>query len=265
MTDKPKKYKLEPEPGGEFPDINSLFNETLAEFQDNMNVYVLAGVGQLIVIMPVVLIGVFALYAGMAVGMGGVMFLGVAVGGLLMEYVSEGLGVVVMMLTQFLAILVPIAVLLLFVQGIAAIIAPFNASLIRAVARHQRGEKELDLAGVFSSIGQDVPKVIAIGMMLSSMSMMGLCMCYLPALAVPVVFGFATSLVAIHRMSAFQGVKTAWSHFMAHLPWHATFGAIYVGLSMVAAYVPVLGPAFLLALHTRAYRKVFGDGETAVL
>ena len=36
-------------------------------------------------------------------------------------------------------------------------------------------------------------------------------------------------------------------------------------LSMVASYVPVLGPAFLMALHVRAYRSMFGDGPEPML
>jgi hypothetical protein len=38
-----------------------------------------------------------------------------------------------------------------------------------------------------------------------------------------------------------------------------------IGLGMVASYVPVLGPIFLSALHVRAYREMFGDGEEPVL
>ncbi len=265
MGDRPKKYKLEPEPGGEFPAIGDLLTETMEEFQDNMAKYVLAGVGQFLVIMPVVFVGIFVLYFGIAIGMGVVMVCGAIIGGLLAEYVNEGLGFLVLMLTQLGSILVPILFLVAFIGGLAALLAPFNASLVRAVAGHQRGELELDFPAVFATVGKDLPKVIGAGILLGMMSTVGLMMCYFPALAVPIVFGFVAPLVALHRLGAIDGVKTALAHFMAHSSWVGTLGVVYLGLSMVAAYVPILGPAFILAFHVRAYRKVFGDGETAVL
>lgn len=262
---KPKLYKLEPEPGGEFPELSGLFNETLEEFQDNITPYVFAGLAQFAVMLPVVFLGIFGLYFGIALGMGGTMVIGGILGGMIMEYVSEGLGLVVMLATQFVAILVPFLLIFLFIGFLAAVLAPFNASLVRAVAAHQRGQKELDFPEVFSTISQDLPKVIGAALILSGLTIVGLFMCYLPALAVPIVFGFASSLVAMHRLGPTDGVKSAFTHFSQHMNWHLTFGVVYVGMSMVAGYVPVLGPAFLLALHTRAYRKVFGDGEAPVL
>jgi hypothetical protein len=260
-----KTYTRGPEPGGTFPSIGDLFNETVAEFSDNMSAYIMAGLGQVLVLVPVLIVGMFAIYFLMFGGMFGVILGGVGIGALLAEMVNEVLGISVIFASYLLSFLVPIVILMGGVGILITVLAPFNASLLRAVAAHQRGEKDIDIPGVFATLNQDLGNVIGVGILLGMLTVLGLSLCYLPALLVTLVLGFASARVALHRKGPFESLQTAASHFSAHISWYVTFGAVYIGLSMVATYVPILGSAFLLAFHTRAYRKVFGDGETAVI
>ena len=42
-------------------------------------------------------------------------------------------------------------------------------------------------------------------------------------------------------------------------PNHVLFALLFMAVSMVATYVPILGPMFISALHLRAHRTMFGD------
>jgi hypothetical protein len=93
----------------------------------------------------------------------------------------------------------------------------------------------------------------------------GLMFFILPGLAVPVVFGFATSLVFLHRQGAVQAMRTAMQHALAHLEWHTPFALLYLVMVSFGGYLPIIGPAFAIAFHVRAYRYVFGDGDEPAL
>ena len=258
------KFERKPESGGTFPDIGELFNETIAEFSDDMVPYVMAGVAQFVVVLPLVLFGIFGMYIGMFVGMGVIMAISAIIGGLLME-VNEALGALVMLVGQLGSMLVIPVAIFVMVGLMVGVMSPLNASLVRAAAAHQRGEKTLDFAGAFSTITQDIPRVLMAGLALAFLGMIGAMFCYLPALLVLLVFGFVSSLVALHRQRPGDAFRTALATFRANQNWHLMFGLVYIALTMAASNIPVLGSAFLLAFHTRAHRKVFGDDEEPAL
>lgn len=260
-AEKPKPYVLGPLAGGDLPDVGSLLTETFAEFGDNIGPYAMAGVGLMLVTMPLAFVMIFGIYIVVFGGMFGTMIAGAAFSVFVSQTVSEDLGAVAMVVTQLATIAVPVVLVVGAVAAIGAILAPLNASLARAVAAQQRGGPKLELTSPFSTFTQDLVSVVVAALLIAALVTMGAFLCYLPALAVPLLFGFGTTMVALHRTGAGQGLRTSMQHALGHLSWHLPFGLLYLVFSMVAGYVPVLGPMFLVAFHVRAYRHVFGDGE----
>lgn len=255
----------EPLPGGEAPDVGKLLNETIAEFTDDIGPYLLAGLGHTLVVMPVVFGAIILLYLGMIFGMfGGMIGIGV-VGAMVGSMLGETAGGLSMLVSQLIFFLLIFLAIVAFGAGLGAVLAPFNASLTRAVAAYQRGEGELGFNAAFSTAGQDIMKVVAGAVLIASLAMVLLMFCYIPVLIVPFVFGFFSPLIYLHGLGPLDAFRTSLAHFQAHMSYHLTIAALLLVLGMVASYVPVLGPAFLSAFHVRAYRAMFGDGVEPVL
>jgi len=253
-----------PVEGGVEPDVGKVLNETIAEFTDDIGPYVLASLGHTLVVVPVVLIAVLVMYFGMFFVIFGGSFGAAAVAILMTELMGEAVGGLSMLASQLLLFAGIFGVIGAFGAGIAAITAPLNASLVRAVAAHQRGEATLDIASAFGTATKDLVKVVGMAIIMGLLAMFLLMMCYVPVLVLPLVFGFASSMVHLHRKGPISAFTTSVAHFQKHPSFHLVFGALSIALSMVASYVPVLGPAFITALHVRAYREMFGDGEELV-
>ena len=55
------------------------------------------------------------------------------------------------------------------------------------------------------------------------------------------------------------------AHVRQNFRWHLGFFAYTLLVNMIANYVPVVGPMFVIAFHVRMYREVYGDSaEPAV-
>ena len=248
-------------PGGETPQIGELFSATMDEFIKNIGPYALAGVGILLVSIPVVIVAFIAGYILMFAGVFGTMF-GVTAG--LMAVLPrdlEFLGPIGGMLATIVVIFILITLL---TSTISALMAPFNASLMRAIAAHQRGEEELTIGAAFSTLTQNIASVIFTAIMITVLSIVLVSFCYIPILLVPLFFAFASGLVAVHGLKAMDAMKGAAGHAKMHLKWHALYMVVFFGTSILANYIPVLGAAFMSALHVRAMRMLFGDGEAPV-
>jgi len=247
--------------GGELPDIGELLSETLTEFMENIGPYAMAGLGQMLLLIPLIMVVMVGMYALIAVGIFGVVIGGVGIAAVLPEELA-GLGMIVGQLVLMGGMGVAFFGAIGF---IGAIVAPVSASLVRAVAAHQRGEKTLELTSAFSSLTENVGAVIAGAAILSVVSMGLAMMCYFPAL-LPVIFlSFAAPLIALHGMGAMDGIRTALAHARAHFQWHAMFGLLHLVMLMAAGSIPVVGFMFVVAFQVRAYRRVFGDGSEPVL
>jgi hypothetical protein len=261
----PKKYTREPLPGGHLPNIGELFNETLAEFQDNIGPYALASLGHTLVVMPLVMVAIFGMYFLMIMGFFGGTMVSVLAGVVVSEVIHPDLGALVMGVGYLLSMVLPFLAIFFVIGLMIGVMAPLQASLVRAVAAHQRGEAELDLSAAFSTVTQDLVSVLIAGTLLGTMTTVGVMLFILPGLLVPVFFGFAMGLVAINRRGGIEGVRMALQHALGHMEWHVTFGVLSIGLTMIASYVPIIGPAFAVAFHVRAHRQLFGDDVEPVL
>lgn len=264
-VEKAKSYERGPLPGGSLPDVGKLLAETFADFGDNIGPYLLAGLGHFVVLVPVVIVMVLVTYGVVFGGMLGTMAVGGALSGLLAEVAGDELAGLGVSLTMVLSLLVTLALMVGMVALAGALLAPLNASLVRAIARHQRGEEALSFGSAFTHATDDLVATVLVAVATIGISLALLSMCYLPVLAVPVLLPFAGTLVALHRRGAVDGLRTAFRHSTGNLSWYLMFGLLTFVGGMVAGYVPVLGSVFMTAFHVRAYRHVFGDGPEPVI
>ena len=270
MSDMPlktieKPYRLERVPGGQLPDLGKLFNATLGDVIDNLAGYGLAGLGQFVVMMPVMIVLIFVIYFGIFTFMfGGAMISGV-VGALVAQALGDdagGAATSIGFLGTFGGMFLMIFAL---IGGVTAILAPLSASLYREIAAHQRGEGKLEFASAFRSAMIDVPSVVITMLLVTGLSLVGMFFCYVPGFFVSFGAMLAMGLVALHRRGPIDAIRLSFSHAMASPGWHVPFWLILLLGGMVAGYVPIIGPMFLMALHVRAHREMFGDGPEPVL
>lgn len=255
----------EPLPGGALPDIGTLLSDTMADMTEDLGPYLLAGLGVMVISMPIVLGFIFFLYLGMFIVLFAMMGAGMAITVAMSEMLGDTFGAIGALLTQLGSFAGLFAFIMVAVALLSMILAPFNASVTRAIALYQRGGAKPEFNAAFNTASKDIPKVIGIAALTGLLSAVLLMFCYVPALAVPVVFGFAAGFAALHGAGPRDAMKLSIAHFRQHPGWHVQFGLIYTLLFMVASYVPVLGPMFMTALWVRTYRELFGDGDEVVL
>ena len=253
------------EAGGGIPALGVLFSETLEDLTTNFQGYLLLGLAWLVAVLPLTLFVAFGSMFGMYVVMG----LGIGGSVLAARVVAERSG------DQDLSGLVAMVGSLVSVGGalvlffgvlvlLGAVLAPLIASFTRAVAAHQRGEGELSFQSGFATLRQDLPATIGVSMFTGAAGILGVLFCYVGALVPAVLFGFSHNLVTLHRKGAREALGIAARHAIARPTEHITVILALMGTSLVAAYVPVVGQMFTLALGVRAYRKMYGDGPEPV-
>ncbi|MEN0066067.1 MAG: hypothetical protein AAGA48_28250 [Myxococcota bacterium] len=240
------------EDGGTFPNVGDLVQESLTEFTDSIVPYILS------------FLGLIAGYLVVGVGMSivwGLLTIVVVVLVSALGALVEGLGSVGVTLVGLLTVGVNLALLGLGLVGGMALVAPLTGSYFRAVAAHQRGEGELELASAFSTLSENAVQMAGMGAILGAATFVGGLFCLLPALAVPVFLGFAIPIVALHGLPVADAARLNVTHVRDHLQEHLPIALSILGLNLIGGVIPVVGPAFTTAYTVRAYRKIFGDGE----
>ena len=235
------------EAGGRFPDIGNLVQETMTEFLDAIGPYLL---GMLGLVLGYLIIGTS----------GGVVLVGLVA---MLVFVLNALAVIGEDAGALLALIWLVAnlgFLAVAMIGTMALTAPLHASFLRAVAAHQRGDDELQIASAFNTVTQELPRVVGVGALVGAAMSVGMLFCFFPLLLVPLFLGFAIPLVALHGLSPMDAARTNVKHVWVHLQDHAILALVTAAIGFMANFVPVLGPAFMMAFSVRAYRQIFGDG-----
>lgn len=247
------------EPGGALPPLGDLFNESFQDFGQNIGGYLLATLGVMLVAFPVTMVltmvGMVVMYAVIILGI-----VGSAVGGAALGEASQDAAGLMAVFGSFGSMFAGFFVMALFVSLGVGLTAPLNASLERAIAAHQRGEAPLEFNAAFKTMGEGFMSAVTAQLLVTGASLLGVFFCYVGALVPLVLFSFVMPMVALHRKGAFEALSRCARHAMAHPSEHLTFGLVYFGMTLVASYVPIVGPAFMRGLKVRAYRKFFGDG-----
>ncbi len=238
--------------GGQLPPVGTVLSETLSAFTRDMGPYALAGLGQLVVVLPVVFGLFITLYAAIVV----VAFGGMAGAAVVAESGSEeGAAAMSLLLVGVLVLLV-----LGMIGLVNALLAPVFGSLYRAIAQFQRGEGELGFGSAFSSLGTQLVPGIVVMILVMVLVSIGAVLCYLPALLVGFFIPWAFPLVALHGVGPFAALKRSAGCARRHFSWHLGFFGYSLLVNIVGNYIPLVGPMFALAFHVRVYREVFGDG-----
>lgn len=245
-------------PGGELPSIGEVLNDAWQIFSRDLGPYAWAGFGQLVVLMPVVMVALIVIYGGMAL---------VFVGAFMLQSAShaaagaEG-GASAVSWVAGLGVGTAMVVVLSLLTCVAAL---SRASLERAVARHQRGEGPLGFSSAYDTITQDLWKVIGVTLLTVVLVMAGVILCYLPGLCVALALSAALPLVVLFRQAPMAAVRESFSLVRGNLVFFIKVYGVTILVGMIAANIPVLGPAFMMALTVRLYRQLLGDGETPVM
>lgn len=254
------------EAGGGLPSLGALYGETFQDLTQNIQGYLMVGLALIAVVMPVSFlvgfVGVFVMYAAMGAGI----VASVAGGGAIGDATGDrDLGGLVAGVGSIGAIIVGFLVFFALIAVMSALFAPLSASLYRAVAAHQRGETPLTFGGAFSTVKQDIVPTAMVLLLVTGASFLGVMFCYVGVFVPMVLFSFAFMMVALHRKGALEALRISARHAMARPSEHLVYVLAVFGTSLVAAYIPLLGPMFLIALNVRAYRKMFGDGAEPML
>lgn len=251
--------------GGGHPNAGVALQRTMTDFTANMAPYVMGGVGLFLIRMVFGFVAVFFVYFVMGViGLGGIFgtaILGAAVGSVAGDDAGglvAALGLVLTYVLVLFSIFPTIAVL-------ASVLAPFHASADRAVAAYQRGEEELTFAAPFATFAQDLVSAVLVVGIVAIAASIGTMFFILPGFAVSCLCMYAPQLVFLHRKGPIDAIRTSVRTVMSDPQSHGVTWLMFLAIGMVANYVPVIGPMFMVALHVRVYREVFGDGQEAVL
>ncbi len=251
------------------PDLGTLLNTSVADFTANLGPYAILMLLFTALSLPLACVAVIGGYAfvlgSFVVIYAGGMMLTIALGAIL-ETAAEGLGALFMCVgmaaTMVGSFVVPIVGMTAMLTLINLVLAPVVAGLSRTVAAHQRGTGTLEPASLFDNLRQDIVSVLVVHALVGAIHLVGLACCGVGVLVTSYLFGFAPTLVAVHRLGPIDAIALSARRAMAFPKWHVVWTAVAMALGGASRYVPILGSAFVLGVHTRTYRALFGDGET---
>ncbi len=262
MPDESLRYPL---PGGETPDPVQLLQDSLKEFTDDLVPYLMAGLGQMVVTIPLTIIMVFVIYFVMFGTLLGGALVGAIAGAVVGEAAGDEAGGLVFGLIYLLSFVLMFGLIAGLSAMLGALMAPLNASLVRRVARHQRGERVLDFSAAFSDAKENILPTMIVTALVGLVVTVGIMFCYIPGIIAAFLMMYAGTLVFLHRLSPVNAMVTSAKHFTGHFKFHGIYSLLHFAAAMAAAWIPLMGPMFLLALHVRTHRALFGDAETAVI
>ncbi|MEZ4240120.1 MAG: hypothetical protein R3F59_29010 [Myxococcota bacterium] len=229
------------------PSVADLVSKTASTVMEDFVPFLVAGLPFLGVVFVAVFAALFGIY--------GTMFAGILVGQAVGGDELAGIGAIVGALGSTFVVL----------TAILAVAAPMQASVMRAVWNQLETGEKLTISAGFSTITQDLGKVIGFNLLLFFGVMVGSLFCYLPGLAVAAALVFALPAIVVHRQSVGSAISLSVAHLQAHPGWHLGFFGLSMVLAMVLSYIPFIGYALVATIHPLftllAYREIFGTGE----
>ena len=223
-----------------YPKVVDLAMAAFEDMKNHFKGFLLSGVGMVIMVIVITVLCLAAIYGPLFVGVmmdsPAVMFGGMAVGTILAMAAS------------------------------VAVAVPMQASIGRAVDRHLRGEEDLGLNASYSTITQDMGKVIAWGLLTVLLSTLGVFACYVGAFAVAFFLHLSLPALLLHRMGVVESMKFSYRFTMEHPKFCLAFWGLGLAIQMVLSYIPIVGMLILLGFFLnyqfRGYRMLFGYGDT---
>lgn len=237
----------EPRAAGELPEIIPLFTATIEDLMAHFAGYLLAGLGAFLVSMVIGTVGAGALLV--------LVFLPTIAGLALDSEIVATLGPIIGGLAGFMLFL-----------GVSIVLAyPITASLGRNLKDRIETGAELGFTAPYNRIAVDLGQVLLLALVTAAGILVGMLMCYLPALLVGLFLGFALPAMIVHRLSAVEAVKLSVGHVKDHFVWHLGYWGLGLAIMLAGQAVPLIGPVLMIPVYTayqvRVYMAVFGTGE----
>lgn len=237
----------EPLAEGELPEVIPLFTAAIEDLMDHFVGYLLAGLGAFLVSMVIGVVGAGAMLA--------LVFVPTIAGVALDSEIVAALGPLVGGVVGFVLIL-----------GLSMLFAyPVAASLGRNLKDRIEQGTELGFTSPYDRITVDLGQVLLLAAVTAAGIIVGMLMCYLPALLVGLFLGFALPAVIVHRLPAVEAIKLSVGHVKDHFVWHLGYWGLGLAIMLAGQAVPLIGPVLMIPLYTayqvRVYMAVFGSGE----
>lgn len=211
-------------------------------YKKDFAAFILASLGIMAVTVPLSFAMVIGLYAAIFVGM---------VPGMAME--DEGVLLLGMLGTTVLGTVGMIAVFIL-------VLTPIQASFTRAVDAHITHGQPISIGAAFSTITEDLGRVLGYAVLHTTLMVVGLMFCYLPGLLFAVVTSFAWQHVVLGKKGGMEAIKESIAHVQAHAGWHVAYIGITMAMALIVTYLPLVGyfiaPGLLTGWQVFVYRKV---------
>lgn len=232
------------------PSPMDLLMRSFDAFKDDLQGYLLAGVIPMIVTILSAFASIIVVYGSMFVGM---------LPGLMMnDELVAMLGGMGLFMVALIALVV----------GIGLAMAPLSASLMRAMEASHSGEAKLTFQAPLSTAKEDLPRVVQVTMLVSTLTFVGAMMCYVPGLLVGFLLCFALPGVVLDRLSVGEAVGRSVGHAREHVGWHAGVFGILMLMYIILSQIPFVGYLVAMTLTSdftvRAYRAAFpADAQPA--
>ncbi len=123
------------------------------------------------------------------------------------------------------------------------------------------GKEKVNLVKVGSVLTSAVGAIIAITLLQCGASLVGVMLCYVGVFITALPFKWAHLIRYDRKVGTMDALGFAWDGFMANPTAHFVAMAVEVVLSMVLAYIPLIGPLImwpvLAIFDAMAYREVY--------
>ena len=235
------------------PAVGKLLNSVIDDAKVDFASWMLSGLGTL-----VSTILAFALIIGGYIGGFVVLFAFIIAGSVVAGEDGAAIGNLFGMLSWM--------VLMFGGIGLSGVVAaPITSSIGRAVLAHIRDGEPLTAAAGFSTVTQDLPKVIGTSLIGSALVIFGMCFFYIGALVASFFLHFTAAAVVVHRVSPFKAVSLSVRAALMEPGWHLGVWGLGILMFMIAGNIPFVGVMIATplwwALTLRAYIAVYGDGD----
>lgn len=149
---------------------------------------------------------------------------------------------------------------------IVPIIAMLYVGYQCAVLDEVDGKGKVNLAKVGGVLTSAVAAIVAITLLQCGASLVGVMFCYVGVFLTALPFKWAHLIRYDRKVGTMDALGLAWDGFMANPAAHFGAFAVQMVLSMVLAYIPLIGPMLvwpvLAVFDAMAYREVYPRGAT---
>ncbi len=148
-----------------------------------------------------------------------------------------------------------LCMLLLVVLSLALV--PVYMGHVRVALRAHRGEPpdSADLTWGFRNLG----KVAVFTVLSFTISMVAMMLCYFPALLVGVALMFAVPAMVDRDLGAVEAMKLSWELARPRFFELLVLWFLYVAVSMIASYIPLVGPFIAVIAYVGAMVVIYDD------